>query len=290
MAARHASMEKREKNIEEIAVPVFLGEIVIAKCNVLKYSKISTNSSGVLGTLYITNFKVAFTCSSCLSDNEKSNGNSGVVTGISCSEDYDDDIIPITAIKAIYVISTKADKRKRLKSNTKRQVSNHYDQLEIETKDLRSITYDFKNSLISDRRTCFSTILHYAFPRNLNCLFAFDYGQNMRKSSIETQGRAFCLFRHIKDYEMNLSRLRCAEFWRVASVNREYEISQEMPKYFVCPASVDDVDCGAYAKLYNGRKMPMWLWTDPTSGVSLLLSSNIKNTIKKTPSTKSLSK
>ena len=115
MAARHTSMEKREKNIEEIAVPVFLGEIVIAKCNVLKYSKISTNASGVLGTLYITNFKVAFTCSSCLSDNEKSNGNSGVVTGISCSEDYDDDIIPITAIKAIYVISTKADKRKRLK-------------------------------------------------------------------------------------------------------------------------------------------------------------------------------
>ena len=52
MAARHTSMEKREKNIEEIAVPVFLGEIVIAKCNVLNIVKYRQTLLVYLG-LYI---------------------------------------------------------------------------------------------------------------------------------------------------------------------------------------------------------------------------------------------
>jgi len=289
MAAKNVNMKKKDEKMEETAVPMFLGEIVMAKANVLRHNTFLGKNVGVIGTLFFTNFKVAFSRSNA----EKREELKTIASSLGNLEQMfleDEttlsfDIVPLTAISEIHVLSAVKQKSKKLKPNGKK-ISSHYDQIEFRTKDLRVLRYDFRNVQESGRRSCFQTIAHYAFPRNVSQLFAFDYGQNMRKGNHEKQGRAFCLFHHQKDYEMNLNRLNCAEQWRITSINKEYIISETLPEFNVCPLTLEDEDIEIFSKRYNNKRFPVWLWSHPITGVALLLSASIETPLVKTGSLK----
>lgn len=276
MAARNASTKKTEEKIEELAMPMFLGEIVLAKANVIRYDSMSNRSCGAVGTLFITNFKVGFTCSGNTESHElKKVSSFAGLEKLLCVDQTDYDLIPLTVIHQVYAVSTSKQKRKKVKHVHKKEISSHYDIIEIETKDFRVIQYDFKFARQQERRSCFQIIMHHMYPTFVTNLFAFDYGKNVWKSANDSSGRAFSSFRNKKDYEMNLSRLRCSENWRVSSINSNFVLCKSLPELIVCPASLDDKSIEKIASSYEENRLPVWLWSDPNSGVSLLLSAGL---------------
>ena len=274
MAAKHLNPKKAEDKLEEHAVQMFLGEMVLSKANVIRYNSMSSRSCGAVGTLFVTNFKIAFTCSGSYSNDSENSASVASLDKLLSDERSDfDDFIPLTAVHEIYAISSTKHKRKKVKS-AKKEISYHYDIIEIETKDLRVIQYKFATK--QDRRPSFLMASHYSFPTNVSRLFAFDYGQNVCKLNSNRTGRAFFNFHHKKDYEMNLSRLKSSENWRVSSINSKFVICKSLPEFIVCPALLEDKDLGQIAERYCDNRFPVWLWSDPNTGVALLLSSDLR--------------
>ena len=272
MAAKNFKLATKEA----CSIQMFVGETIIAKADVNRFNSMSSQHYGVAGELVVTNFKIGFAYSTD-SDKLTPKRHDSVVSLdkiLSQEQCHLNDVIPLTAIYKIHAISTLKQKRKKVK-NAKKEISEHYDIIEIETKDFRVIQYDFAISQPNDRRSCFQMISHYAFPTSVMRLFGFDYGVNMEKSNTEN-GRAFCMFRHNKDYEMDLSRLQSSAQWRVSNVNSKFRICQSLPEYNVCPATLDNEVLIDIADSYIEKRFPIWLWNDPTTGVSLLISSRLR--------------
>lgn len=280
MAAKNLlSPVRAEDKFKEHAVQMFLGESVLAKANVMRLNIMSGKNSGAVGTLYVTNFKVAFTCSSC-SDSKNDYRTlpaTAYLDQFLSEEQYDvDDFIPLTAIQRVFGISTTKQKKKEIK-NAKKEVSAHYDVIEVETKDLRVIQYDLKFATAQDRRSCIQMISHYSFPTATSRLFAFDYGRNVWTSDSDTTKRVFCTYVHNKDYELDLNRLRSSENWRVSRVNENYDLCKSLPEFNICPVSIDDDKLKEIAMKYVDSRFPVWLWSDPSTGAALLLSAKLKS-------------
>lgn len=278
MAAKNLSPVWVEDRLEENTVQMFLGESVLAKANVMRLNIMSGRNSGTIGTLFVTNFKIAFACSSCSDSKTNYRMLSGTTSleQMLSEEGYDvDDFIPLTAIQHVSGISTSKQKKKEIK-NAKKELATHYDIIEIETKDFRVVQYDFKFASAQDRKSCVQMISHYSFPTAISRLFAFDYGKNVWKSNSDTTKRVFCNYIHVKDYELNLNRLRSSEHWRVSRVNENYDLCKSLPEFNICPMSMDDNKLKEIALKYVNNRFPVWLWSDPSTGAALLLSSKLK--------------
>uniref|UniRef100_A0A7M5UQV2 Myotubularin phosphatase domain-containing protein n=1 Tax=Clytia hemisphaerica TaxID=252671 RepID=A0A7M5UQV2_9CNID len=271
MAARNLAFNDR---IEENAVQVFLGESVLAKANVNRLNIMGSRNSGARGTLFVTNFKVAFT-SNCGGGYDFKKPSS-LDKLLSEEVDDKDDIIPLTVIEHLFAISTSKQKRKKIKDASK-ELSSNYDIIEIVTKDFRIIQYDFKLTSEESRKPLIKMLSHYSFPTALSRLFAFDYGKKAWQPNTNLTERAFCTYSHAKDYELDLNRLGASEQWRVSKVNVEYRLCKSLPQYNVCPASLDDESIIVAASKYPNNRFPVWLWSDSSTGAALLLSSQLKN-------------
>jgi len=265
------------RNDEEFKVHMFEGEQVLAKTSHIKrFNCISGQEYGIAGDLIVTNFKIAFTHSveQVKVGTRKSASLASLDTILTSEQCYLNDVIPLTLIYRIYAISSSKQKRKKVQ-NAQKEISDNYDIIELELKDFRTICYDFKNADEKERRACFKTISHHAFPKSLTQLFGFDYGSNLKKSFAE-EGRAFCMFKHNKDYEMILSRLQSSDDWRVSNVNREFLVCHSLPEFNVCQAALEESDLKEISDSYVDNKFPTWLWNDPKTGAALMISSRAR--------------
>ena len=190
---------------DKYKIHMFEGEQILAKADrVKRFNCISGQDYGVAGDLIVTNFKIAFSYSGeQIKVGSRKNGSLASLDTILTSEHcYLNDNIPLTLIHKIYVVSSTKQKRKKVKDVMK-VISDSYDIIELELKDFRTVCYDFINTAEKDRRSCFKTISHHAFPKSLSQLFGYDYSKHLQRSCTEA-GRAFCMFKHNKDYEMIL--------------------------------------------------------------------------------------
>lgn len=272
MAARQSGFNDR---YEEHAVQMFLGESVLAKANVSRLNIMASRNNGAVGTLFVTNFKVAFACSLSRDNSYDFTKFSSLDKLLSEEVNDVDDFVPLTVIDHLYAISTSKQKRKEIK-NANKELSPHYDIIEIETKDFRIIQYDFKISSQESRKSVIQMLSHYSFPTAISRLFAFDYGTKAWQPNTSLTERAFCTYLHIKDYELDLNRLGSSENWRVSQVNKDYKLCKSLPQYNIIPCSLDEEHILSLASKYTDNRIPVWLWSDSQSGAALLLSSQLK--------------
>ena len=282
MAARATvNSDKRKKSEKEevIATPYLLdGEIILAKAQkILKFNSMSKRGSGVMGRLFITNFKLAFMTAKV----ENSPGTSTRSMRTSCRS-LDDllaaddtgnvsDYIPLTCINCLTGISTEKQKSKIIKNG--KVPSKKYDIVEITCRDLRIIQFDFSLCGDPERKSVISTILHYAFPTNLQRLFAFDYAASRKNRSPSTSsGRAFYTFRHEKDLELELARLKGQQQWRVSRANKEFILCKGLPEFNIFPAELSDEDLKKISESYTDGRLPVWVWNADDTGAALLIS------------------
>ena len=272
-----ASLDRRERFISK--PPLLNGETILAEAQtILKFNNMSKRGSGVMGSLYITNFKIAFMTTKV----DPSPGVSQRMMQSSCRA-LDDlladeesgnecDYIPVTSISYVTAISTVKQVSKKLRPG--KVPSKKYDIIEIACKDLRVIQFDFSLCREKERAAVVNTIFVYAFPVNVQKVFAFDYArQTKNATNSNPMGRAFHTFRHEKDLELELARLRAQQSWRICRVNKEFAVCKTLPELNIVPASLDDVAVKSIAESYMDGRFPTLVWHSRESGASLLSSS-----------------
>ena len=272
-----ASNLRVEENRLSSALQLFHGEVILSRANVMRYDTMSGGNCGTVGTFYTTNFKLSFIASASnatsLDDRRGSCANLEKILSEEASKNNIEDYIPLAAVCRVYLISTVKQKRKRLKPY-KREISLKYDVIEIQTKDMRVMQYDFRFATQENQILCYQNMLRYIFPTSTKNLFAYDFGKDVQKPKPENPGRAFSTFRHVKDYEIDLSRLHMSDKWRVSPVNEGYAVCKTLPEYNVCPVSMSDELLLEVASHYLEKRFPVWVWSDPNSFASLLISSS----------------
>ena len=272
-----ASLDWREKQVKK---PNLLnGETIIAEAQtVLKLNNMAKRGSGIMGGLYVTNFKLAFMppkleSSSCFSQRVLQSSCRRLddlladdETGSHC------EFMPLTSIWYITAISTAKQVSKRLKGG--KVPSKKYDIIELSCKDFRVIRFDFSLCREKERTSILNAIFVYMSPTTIQKLFAFDHARGSQNTAdASSQGRAFHTFRHEKDLELELARLRAQENWRISRVNEKFSVSKTLPELNLVPSSLLDQDLELMSEFYEGGRFPTMVWHSRESGASLLCSS-----------------
>ena len=268
------------KNLKDKLIhrPLLLnGETILAEASsVLKFNIMSNRGSGLMGSIYVTNFKLAF----MITKLEKSPGASPRVQ--SSARRLDDlladeelqlecDYIPLTSIECITAISTVKQASKKLKVG--KVPSRKYEIIEIVCKDLRVVQFNFSHCKENDRVQVINTILVYAFPSNVQKLFAFDYARGpLANAKASAKGRAFQTFRHEKDHELELARLKAQQHWRVTKVNSDFSLCKTLPELNKVPLELSDEQIQLVSKSYIDGRFPTLVWSSRETGAALVSS------------------
>ncbi|XP_033108251.1 myotubularin-related protein 10-B-like isoform X2 [Anneissia japonica] len=246
-----------------LEVCLFPGELVIGQAhNVLKFDAFSGLNSGISGSLYCTNFKISFSTATKPSHDLVELDHKNLL--------YKENDIPLTSVEAVYQVSS--NRRRLLSPNS--TVSNGIKVLEIRCKNFKVHTFSFKFTLKKENKTIVNTILHHAFPKKLELLFAFSFQlpnsqaltptvTNPEKNHSKSNGRSINLtkffrttsptvppsptpslseerpsrtpqYRKVSDWEAEIKRTNGLNL-RVTLANQAFKICDSLPEYFVIP-------------------------------------------------------
>ncbi|XP_069689559.1 myotubularin-related protein 10-B isoform X2 [Periplaneta americana] len=143
---------------------------------------------------------------------------------------------------------------------------------ERQRENMKVLSFSFKFSPVGHGKTLTNALLHHAFPRRHQLLFAYDY----REPYYNCQ-RDVCSFRALNDWERELSRTGCTG-WRLSAINQSFQLSTSLPQWLVVPQAVLDWQLGDAARHFRGSRPPIWCWGSP-QGAALVRMADIHPTI-----------
>ncbi|GAB6023083.1 hypothetical protein CHUAL_007174 [Chamberlinius hualienensis] len=222
------------------------GEVIIAEARkVLKFTAQSEQRQGIIGSLFVTNFKLSFVTASTsyrLVDQSQENALLGP-----------NDICLIN-IDSVYQGSKSSYKMKKLEPGS--SISGRIKILHVHCRDFRVCTFGFKFCAIGDDKTIINAILHHAYPLKPELLFAYEYTGHHPS---ENDGVwKTCMFNKGEDYENELARLRCST-WRVSNINQNFTC-KSYPSNIVVPSAYTDSSLTSVASNFPSYRLPVWSW------------------------------
>ncbi|XP_059485322.1 myotubularin-related protein 10-B isoform X2 [Neocloeon triangulifer] len=232
-----------ESYIEQRQPRLLKGEAVTAtEDNVLQFVSLSERKHGRSGTLYVTNFKLSFIPSvSTRTDNPECQHSSLL-------DEFD---VSLCNIDCIYHITR--DKKRKLVGG--QNVSSKIKGLLVVCKNMRTLTFSFKFANVNSGRSIANALLHYAFPRRHHLLFAYDYREPyVRSNQNNTQ-----MFQDQSDWLDELKKSNCIG-WRITSSNTSYNLSANLPSFFVVPEGALDWQLETASRHFRGNRPPVWCW------------------------------
>ncbi|PSN49432.1 Myotubularin-related protein 10-B [Blattella germanica] len=249
-----------EDSFTELNPRLLPGEVVIAEAqNVLLFAPVSEQKQGKSGNLSVTNFKLSF-----VTTEERTKQQSVQQQNLLLGE-YD---ICLSNVDVIYQL-TGEKKRRLIPGNN---VSGKVKGLHILCKNMKVLSFSFKFSPVGHGKTLTNALLHHAFPRRHQLLFAYDY----REPYYNCQ-REVCSFRGLGDWEEELKRTGCAG-WRLSAINQGYQLSPSLPEWLVVPQAVLDWQLGDAARHFRGCRPPIWCW-GTSQGAALVRMADLHPTI-----------
>lgn len=84
---------------------------------------------------------------------------------------------------------------------------------------MKSLTLSFKFSPIGHGKTLTNALLHHAFPRRHQLLFAYDYNEDYFNYNKDVP-----TFRTYNEWNKELARVAC-NGWRLTSLNKDFQLS-----------------------------------------------------------------
>ncbi|GLH04981.1 Uncharacterized protein GBIM_10624 [Gryllus bimaculatus] len=218
------------------------GEMVVAEAQkVLLFAPVSSNNKGKSGTLSVTNFKLSF-----VTTEERSREDT--ISQQNCLlAEYD---ICLSNVDMIYQII--GDKRRRLLPGS--SVPDKVKGLCILCKNMKVMQFSFKFSPVDHGKTITNALLHHAFPRRHQLLFAYDYREQYYNCLQDA-----CWYRYEHDWKNELERSRCSG-WRISLANESFHLSTSMPQWLVVPVTVMDWQLTDAARHFRGSRPPVWCW------------------------------
>ncbi|KAK0083441.1 hypothetical protein PV325_008780 [Microctonus aethiopoides] len=257
----------RRNSLNENTIKLLPGEVLIAEAqSVLMFSPVGDLKQGTSGVLAVTNFKLSFITSDDATTEDINHQQNHLYGHMdSCLSNIDE----------IYLIM--GDKKRKLVPGS--TVPSKIKGIFIVCKNFRTWYFSFKFSPLGHGKNLLTTLLHHAFPRRHQLLFAYDYKETYY-SSIDKKVK---LFRNMMDWQSELDRTsqnneQVKKNWRLSSVNSKFQMSSSLPQYIIVPASVTDSQLtGAAAHFQDGRP-PIWAWSN-NRGAALVKMSELMPTI-----------
>ncbi|KAK7501560.1 hypothetical protein BaRGS_00006991 [Batillaria attramentaria] len=252
--AKEEEDEEVEKSasafFDDLMQPSLLpGETIITHAeSALRFAPCSDRKQGISGNLFVTNFKVSFVTadkSSYTHDEKKQQQRNKLI---------DDTDIPLTSIDTIYQVLS-GGKRKSCTPGSIVSSSSKY--LEIHCKDFRIHVFGFKFVPKEQNKRVTQAILHHSCPTRDDLLFAYEFALHGKFREKPMHSR----FYNQQDWELELGRLKCQEEWRVADVNKLYNMSTSLPEYFVVPNNITNADLQKASGQYNEKRLPTWSYS-----------------------------
>ena len=211
----------------------------------------------VPGTLFMTNFRVAFVPPpSHLLALAKSNPS--IYSWLN---------LPLASIDRV-------EKEKRPKDQSTRSSSGIT--IVITCKDVRQHRIT-TNGTESEIDRAFSTMSAYAFPNDLRYLFAFSHAIPV-PSIIKMSD----VYDPIQEYsrqgiiDVVVPGASHESLWRISTANKDFRLCKTYPRYLVMPNGLSDDELFSVANFRSGQRLPALSWGDKDSGASMWRSSQPK--------------
>ncbi|KAM6958785.1 myotubularin-related protein 12 [Aplochiton taeniatus] len=219
------------------------GEVVFCSAGtVLKYTEDNLSQRGVFGTLFCTNFRVSFI------NDEPPSEEMGLLFK---NKLYGENDIPLSCVDNIY--GGYEDKKKLLTSSLLK--NKHPSKIIIHCRDLRVFQFSLAYCLEEDAKKIFQGIVHHCLePKSLRCVFAFSYWENTVCPEMQRKERTV-MFDSAEDWaqDMNRTKGNC----RLVTQNANFELSQQLPEFFIVPLTVSGDDITQF----QGKGLPIWCWS-----------------------------
>ncbi|XP_039291181.1 myotubularin-related protein 10-B [Nilaparvata lugens] len=244
---------------DNLSPRILPGEMVIAEANyVLMFAPVSQHKHGKSGTLTVTNFKLSFVTAD---DKQKEDmiSQENLLLG--------ENDVCLSNVDVLYLVG---DKKKRLIPG--KNISERVKGLHVVCKNMRTMTFSFKFSPVGHGKTLTNALLHHAFPRRHQLLYAYDFSQLMKNAKRDTS-----MFREAGEWGRELARTGCVG-WRLTGVNHDFQLSNSLPQWLVVPSSVLDWQLSEAARHFRLGRAPLWCWSN-AHGAALVRMADLLPTI-----------
>ncbi|KAF6208274.1 hypothetical protein GE061_016728 [Apolygus lucorum] len=245
---------------EQLTPKLLHGESIIAEAqNVLMFANTSERTKGKSGLLFVTNFKLSF-----ISADETPREEVSFEDTLQLGKND----VSLSNVDGLYLYGS--DRKKKLvpdKNFSEKDVKGLY----VVCKNMRMLSFSFKFSPKGHGKNLTNTLLHHAFPKRHQLLFAYDFREEIIGMKSQTN-----MFREPGDWGVEMARTGCRG-WKLSSINFNFDISNTLPKWLVVP-DVYDAKLKTASLHFNGGRPPLWCWSSPT-GCSLVRMADLMPTV-----------
>ncbi|XP_075979433.1 myotubularin-related protein 10-B [Anticarsia gemmatalis] len=253
-----------EKNgsLQEVKPKLLNGELVTgAAHSVVMLTPLSEWDRGRFGSLFITNYKLSFVPLENSSNDEYCQRN--FLLGA-----FD---VPLTGVGAVWLTDGGPVRRRRLMPYG--EVPGKVKGLQVICKNMKVLTFSFANSPIDNGRKIALALMHHAFPKRHDLLFAFEY----REPYYPTLPSDMNMFQRTADWKRELERCECPH-WRITCINGTSDAFMlTAGETLIVPSSVLDYNLMESARHFRSGRVPIWVWGRP-EGAALLRSGELLQT------------
>ncbi|XP_047741148.1 myotubularin-related protein 10-A isoform X2 [Hyalella azteca] len=270
----HVDLPSQSQQYEERGVDIpeeepvtqpdlFPGEVVIASAdNVLKFSPGGEQNTGISGTLFITNLRLALLTTLPPTYQEEALHHLSLSHLFLGAHD-----VELCLVSSVCLLDEQNQRRKTL-------LPEHFlpekvPGIQVILKNFRVLNFSFKFSPYGEDGKVIRALLHHTNPSNVDLLFLTP-GTPPPNTFIPT-------FRTYNDWMSELERTGCPN-WRVTHHNENYNLSATYPPVMVVPSSMVDKDLEKAGHFFRESRPLLWLWGAP-GGAALVVMAQISPNI-----------
>ncbi|XP_045775855.1 myotubularin-related protein 10-A isoform X1 [Maniola jurtina] len=257
-------MNNGDKNgsLQELKPKLLNGEQVVGQAHsVVMLAPLSERDRGRFGSLFVTNYKLTFVPLDSSINDEYGQRNNLVGT-------FD---VPLTGVGALWQTDGGLTRRRRLVPRS--DVPAKLKGLQVVCKNMKVLSFNFTNSPIGNGRQVAMALLHHAFPKRHDLLFAFEY----REPYYPTLPSDLNMFQRPGDWKRELERCECPH-WRITCINGTSDAFMlTAGETLIVPSSVLDCNLIESARHFRSGRVPVWVW-GRADGAALLRSGELLQT------------
>ncbi|XP_063627286.1 myotubularin-related protein 10-B [Cydia splendana] len=249
----------RNGAVQEVKPKLLNGELIVgAAHSVVLLTPLSDRDHGRFGSLFVTNYKLAFVPLEKSVDDECSQRNHLLGP-------YE---AALTSVGAVWLTDGGPVRRRRLLP--KGDMPGKVKGLQVICKNMKVLTFSFANSPIGHGRKVAMALIHHAFPKRHDLLFAFEY----KEPYYPTLPSDLNMFIRPTDWKKELERCECPH-WRITCINGTSDAFMlTAGETLIVPSSVLDYNLMESARHFRSGRVPVWVW-GRSAGAALLRSAEL---------------
>ncbi|CAH4021031.1 myotubularin-related protein 10-B [Pieris brassicae] len=256
-----SSVGNGEKNgsVRDLKPKLLNGEMIVGTAHsVVMLTPLGELERGRFGALFVTNYKLSFVPLDSSPNDEYGQKNN--LVGV-----FD---VPLTCVGALWLTDGGTTRRRRLMPRTDIPVK--LKGIQLVCKNMKVISFNFANSPLGTARQVVMALLHHAFPKRHDLLFAFEY----REPYYPTLPSDMNMFHRPADWKRELERCECPH-WRITCINGTSDAFMlTAGETLIVPSSVLDYNLMESARHFRSGRVPVWVW-GRAEGAALLRSGEL---------------